>query len=63
MTLNGYARGRRLRAQEHVGHGRVEDVVARLFADPMVAYIHVRNTDVGCFLLQLDREHSKEALQ
>lgn len=33
------------------------------FADPLVAYIHVRNTDVGCFLLQLDREHPDAALR
>ena len=63
MTLNGYARGRRLRAQEHIGNRRFEDVVARVFSDPMVEYIHVRNTDVGCFLVQLDREPAPESVE
>ena len=59
MTLNAYARGRKLRAQAHVSDGDVEGAVTRLLADPVVAYIHVRNTDVGCFLVQLDREDSE----
>jgi hypothetical protein len=59
MTLNAYARGRKLRAQVHVSDGDVEGAATRLLADPVVAYIHVRNTDVGCFLVQLDREDSE----
>jgi hypothetical protein len=59
MTLNAYARGRKLRGQAYVSDGDVEGAAARLLAVPDVAYIHVRNTDVGCFLVQLDREDSE----
>jgi hypothetical protein len=55
LTLEAYRSGRELRAQERVADGRVEPAVERLLADPAVDYIHVRNTDVGCFLLQIDR--------
>lgn len=55
LTLNAYASGRRLCAQVLVDDGKVEEAISRLFADPAVDYIHVRNTEVGCFLLGVDR--------
>jgi hypothetical protein len=60
LTLNAYARGRRLCAQAYVSDGDVEGAAARLLADPDVAYIHARNTDVGCFLVQLDRADQED---
>jgi hypothetical protein len=61
LTLEAYAEGRELRAVIRVSDGCVEPVVDALFADPGAAYIHVRNTDVGCFLLQLDRAAAEGA--
>lgn len=55
VTLNAYARGRRLLAQEYVRDGVVEPVVARLLARPEVDYIHVRDTDAGCFDFAIER--------
>lgn len=55
LTFNAYAKGRRLRAQEYVTDGRVEAVLGRLLARPDVAYIHVRDTDAGCFDFQVER--------
>ncbi len=55
LTLNGYARGRRLRAQEYVENERLDATVERLFEDPGVAYVHVRDTRAGCYDLRLDR--------
>jgi hypothetical protein len=60
MTFNAYGRGRELRAQAYVSNGDVEGAAAQLLADPHVAYVHARNTDVGCFLLQLDRADQED---
>lgn len=55
LTLNGYARGRRLAAQEYVSDGQVEEAVGRVFARPEVDYIHVRDTEAGCYDLRIER--------
>ena len=47
--------GRRLLAQEYVRDGTVEPVIERLFADREVDYIHVRDTEAGCFDFALER--------
>jgi len=49
LTLNAYGRGRTLRVQERAGGGEADGVVARLLARPDVDYIHVRDTEAGCF--------------
>ncbi len=49
LTLNAYARGRRLVAQRYVSNGVVEPELRRLLLDRDVAYIHVRDTDAGCY--------------
>jgi hypothetical protein len=55
LTLNAYGRGRVLRAQEYVTDGRVEGVLGWLLDRPGVDYIHVRDTEAGCFDLQVER--------
>jgi hypothetical protein len=55
LTFNAYERGRRLRAQEYITDGRVEPVIERLFARSDVDYIHVRDTDAGCFDFTIER--------
>lgn len=49
LTFNAYGLGRKLRAQEHVAGGEGESVIARLLARTDVDYIHVRDTEAGCF--------------
>jgi hypothetical protein len=56
LTFNAYGRGRRLRVQEYVDDGRVEPTIERLLARPDVDYIHVRDTDAGCFDFRIERE-------
>jgi Protein of unknown function (DUF1203) len=56
LTFHGYADERRIRAQERIDDGKVEEIVDRLFADPLIDYIHVRNTEAGCFIARIDRE-------
>lgn len=55
LTFNAYGRGRRLRAQEYVQDGRVEPVIDRLLARDDVDYIHVHDTEAGCFDFRVER--------
>ncbi|MEP6551418.1 MAG: DUF1203 domain-containing protein, partial [Gemmatimonadales bacterium] len=49
LALNAYGSGRRLVAQKYVSNGLVEPELERLVKDRDVAYIHVRDTDAGCY--------------
>ena len=55
LTLNGYASGRRLIAQSYVSEGVVEPEIDRLLRDRDIAYIHVRDTDAGCYDFRIER--------
>ncbi len=55
LTLNGYASGRRLIAQSYVSDGVVEPELDRLLRDRDIAYIHVRDTDAGCYDFRIER--------
>ena len=55
LTLNAYGPGRALRAQEYVAGAEVEAVIECLFARPDVDYIHVRDTEAGCYDLTVQR--------
>lgn len=55
LTLNAYARGRKLQAQEYVTDGNVEAAIEPLLARPEVDYIHVRDTEAGCYDLRIER--------
>ncbi|HEX5832055.1 MAG TPA: DUF1203 domain-containing protein, partial [Gemmatimonadaceae bacterium] len=61
LTFNAYGRGRKLRAQEHVADGAVEPVIARLLTRPDVDYIHVRDTEAGCFDFAIVRNGGMES--
>jgi hypothetical protein len=55
LTLNAYARGRRLVSQGYVSNEAVEPELQRLLQDREVAYIHVRDTDAGCYDFRIER--------
>jgi hypothetical protein len=55
LTLNGYANGRRLIAQDYVMDGNVEAILDRIFSNSEVAYVHVRDTRAGCYDLRVER--------
>ena len=60
-TLNAYAQGRRLLAQEYVENGTVDSAVEKLFARRDVDYIHVRSTTAGCYTFRIERRvHSQK---
>lgn len=62
LTLNAYARARRLVAPRYVSNGGVETELQRLFQDRDVAYIHVRDTDAGCYGFCIERTGEEESL-
>ena len=62
LTLNAYARGRRLVAQRYVSNGVVEPELQRLLLDRDVAYIHVRDTDAGCYDFCIERMSDQEGI-
>ncbi len=55
LTLNAYARGRKLQGQEYVADGDPEAALGRLFARSDVDYVHVRDTEAGCYDLRVER--------
>ncbi len=54
-TLEAYAHGRHLLAQEYVTNGCMEPAIHRLFARPDVDYIQVNSTTAGCYTFRIER--------
>jgi hypothetical protein len=55
FTLNAYASGRRLIAQRYVSDGVIESEISALLQDRDVSYIHVRDTQAGCYDFCIER--------
>ena len=55
MTLEAYAHGPELVSFVRIDDEPVEAALARLLSDPAVDYVHVRNTEAGCFDLRVER--------
>jgi uncharacterized protein DUF1203 len=54
-TVEAYARGRRLLAQEYVGDGKFEPVIEELLTRTDVDYLQVNSTTAGCFTFRVER--------
>lgn len=54
-TLEAYARGRKLLAQDYVSDGNFELAIERIFQRPEVDYIQVHSTAAGCFTFRIER--------
>jgi len=54
-TVEAYARGRRLLAQEYVADGKFEPVIEKLLAHSNVDYLQVNSTTAGCFTFRIER--------
>jgi hypothetical protein len=59
-TMEAYAPGRKLQAQEYVTDGRFEPILEKLFANPDVNYVQVNSITAGCFTFRIDRAASGE---
>jgi len=60
LTLEAYGRGRRPVTRESVSDGRVEERIESLLARADVDYIHVHDTEAGCFDLRIERRAAAE---
>jgi hypothetical protein len=54
-TLEAYARGRRLLAQQYVADGKFEAAIEKLFGQAEVDYIQVHSTTAGRFTFRIER--------
>jgi len=54
-TLEAYARGRLLLAQEFVSDGKFEPAIEKLFSITSVDYLQVHSTTAGCFTFRIER--------
>jgi len=54
-TVEAYASGRRLLAQQIVSDGKFETAIEELFAVPGVNYLQVNSTTAGCFTFRIKR--------
>jgi hypothetical protein len=55
LTFAAYGEGRRLLSEKYVENGDVETVVARLLQQGEVKFVHVRDTDAGCYDFRIER--------
>ena len=55
LSFEGVASGPRVIAVERTLGAEAEDAIARLFADPDVEYVNIRNTEAGCFVARMER--------
>ena len=54
LTVVAYRDGRRLVAEEYVDNGEVEPLIARLLEQDGVKYLHVRDTEAGCYDFRIE---------
>jgi hypothetical protein len=55
LTLVAYGTGRRWLAEEHVENGEVDTTIERLLGRMDVNYLHVRDTEAGCYDFRIER--------
>ena len=55
VVLRAYSSDDRILDAQVVGERGVETVIAELFANPAIAYLHARNLGYGCFMFRIDR--------
>ena len=55
LTLEAYAADRWIVARERPKADAIEQAVEKLMSVPGVLYIHVRNTEAGCYIARLER--------
>jgi hypothetical protein len=55
LTFAAYGDGRRLLVEEYVENGAVELVIGRLLDRGDARYLHVRDTEAGCYDFRIER--------
>ncbi|HZU31506.1 MAG TPA: DUF1203 domain-containing protein [Candidatus Angelobacter sp.] len=55
LTLEAYGENRWIIARERPDDGAIESSIEKLLSMEGVLYIHVRNTEAGCFIASIER--------
>lgn len=55
LTFAAYGNGRRLVLEEYVPNGEVESAITHLLEREDVNYVHVRDTEAGCYDFRIER--------
>jgi hypothetical protein len=55
LTLAADGKSRRLLAEDYVNDGEVERAMGKLFEREHVQYLHVRDTEAGCYDFRVER--------
>lgn len=55
LTFAAYGDSRRLVSEEYVANGEVEPAISRLLERNEVNYVHVRDTEAGCYDFRIER--------
>jgi hypothetical protein len=61
LTLEAYGENRWIIARERPAEDEIEQSVERLLNTNGVRYIHVRNTEAGCYIARIERNVNTEA--
>ena len=56
LTMEAYGENRWIIARERPSANEIENSVERLLHTSGVRYIHVRNTEAGCFIARIERD-------
>jgi hypothetical protein len=55
LVFEGLGERREQRGREFASGIEIEGAIHRLFQDPAVAYLHVRNAEAGCYIARVER--------
>jgi Protein of unknown function (DUF1203) len=55
LTFAGYGAGRSLLCERLVEDGEVDSAIDEMLAQPDVRFVHVRDTEAGCYDLRIER--------
>lgn len=58
LVLESFGRNRSLLAEERFADGKMEERIEKMFGNPLVKYIHLRNGEAGCFIARIERRGS-----
>ena len=58
LTLVAYGTGRAFREEGHVRNGEAAPLLERLLARSDVDYVHVRDTEAGCYDFRIERNRA-----
>jgi len=58
LTLEAFGDDRWILGRERLRPDEVEAAIQKCFAIPAVRYIHVRNTEAGCFIARIERDQA-----